>query len=381
MSEKRIVIASLLKPVNDTRMYEKLGLSLSHVTGTEVHICGYAAPVPDSAPANIFFHPLFNFKRLSLGRVAAQLKFFRLLVSLKPQVVIACTHELLLASNLYCRKYKAKLVYDVQENYTLNLRKQHNYNGALKRLLSFGVGSIEKAVAPAVSHFILAERSYAQELPFLQHRYTILENKYKKHVGYQTPATPVNLKDQPLRLLYSGTIAAEYGIFDAIELADKFYTLKPDTTLTIIGYCANKDTWQKVQQQTAGKKYITVTGGEKLVPHARIIEEMARCNVGLLPYQPNESTFRCMPTKLYEYMAHALPLLITYNPIWQDVVQQHQSGISVDFSNIHAPALLQQLQQSSFYTLGIPQTIFWEQEESVLQSIVKKALELNHPAK
>lgn len=378
MSEKRILIASLLKPVNDTRMYEKLGLSLSKLPGSEIHICGYVAPVPAPAPDNISFHPLFHFKRLSVGRFTAQLNYYRLLKSVKPDLVIACTHELLLPSFLYCRKYKAALVYDVRENYALNLRSQHNYNKALKQLLALGVETIEKFVAPGVDHFILAEKCYASELNFMRNRYTIIENKYKKQESYTCPDTPVTLKDKPAKLLYSGTISAEYGILEAIALADALYTLDRQTTLTIIGYCANSETWQKVQQHTKGKSYIKVIGGRELVPHTEIIKEMLRCNVGLLPYLPNKSTFSCIPTKLYEYMAHGLVILITQNPIWQAIVQQHQAGIPVNFQTVEPEALMAQLRQQQFYTYGIPDTIFWEQEEiklfEVINRLSKKAI-------
>lgn len=374
MSEKRILIASLLKPVNDTRMYEKLALSLSKLPDTKVFICGFAGTPPAHAPANISFHPLFRFKRLSPGRFTAQLNFLRLLYTLKPDLVIACTHELLWASWIYCRKYKAKLVYDVQENYTLNLRSQHNYPVPVKRLLAHTIGKIEQFVAPHVQHFILAEKCYATELNFTNQKYTVLENKYKKPSGYTSPVTPVRLANAPLRLLYSGTIAIEYGILEAISLADKLYTLAPDTSLLIIGYCSNSSTWQRVLQSIANKPYIRVIGGEQLVPHSQIIEAMQQANVGLLPYLPNPSTAGCIPTKLFEYMAHGLPILISQNPIWQGIVQEHQAGMSVHFTSINAAEILDQLRRSEFYTDGIPNDIFWETEEAQLLALTEALL-------
>ena len=374
MSEKRILIASLLKPVNDTRMYEKLGLSLSRLPGTAVHLCGFAAPLPASTPTNLHFHPLFRFQRLSLGRLRAQAQYYRLLHNLKPDLIIVCTHELLLPSYLYCRNRATKLVYDVQENYTLNLLKQNSYNSVLKRLLALGVGSIEKFVAPAIARFILAEKCYATELGFLQGRYMVLENKYKKQPEYKAPLTPIALKDQPLRLLFSGTISEEYGIMEAIALADKLYTLDRSISLTIIGYCAMGSTWNRVLQAVKGKSYISVFGGPELVPHTAIVEAMQRCNVGLLPYRPNESTFNCIPTKLYEYMAHGLVILISQNPTWQAIVQQHQAGIAIDFKTTAEKELWMQLRQQQFYTIGIPGTIFWNEEEARLLSIVQDLL-------
>ncbi|MFD2512587.1 glycosyltransferase [Pontibacter locisalis] len=369
MSEKRILIASLLKPINDTRMYEKLGLSLSKLKDTHVYVCGFKAPLPAASPGNLSFQPFFSFKRLSMGRVKAQLRFYRLLEEIKPDVLIACTHELLLPCYAYRRKHKVKLIYDVQENYALNLLKQNNYPPLLKQALALGVRSIEKWISPKIHHFLLAERSYADELLFLENRYTVLENKYKPSVSYTSPATPVMIKEKPLRLLYSGTIGEEYGIFEAIALAEKLFQVNNTTTFTIIGYCANKGTLHEIKQRIKEKGYIRLVGGDKLVPHEQIIEEINGSNVGLLPYQPNDSTFRCIPTKLYEYMAHALPILVQQNPLWHSIVKHHQAGISVDFNNIDEQDLTTTLRQTLFYTSSTPENIFWRTEEDKLLQV------------
>lgn len=375
MSETRVLIASLLKPINDTRMFEKLGLSLSKLEETEIHLVGFRAPAPAAVPANMFLHPIFDFKRLSLDRFWAQQKYKRLLRELKPDLIIACTHELLPASQQYCKKYGAKLIYDVQENYTLNLTSQQNYPPLLRQLLALGVARAEHKAAPGIEHFLLAENSYAQELPFLKEgKYTVIGNKYKPAPRYTVPTTPVQLAQQPLRLLYSGTIAELYGVFEAVSMAESLYELESSTTLTIIGYSARSHTLKQLQERIKGKDYITLIGGDRLVPHPQILQSIKLSNVGLLPYQPHPSTERCIPTKLYEYMAYALPVLVQQNPLWQSITETHQSGISIDFNQVRPKELLTRIRQQLFYTAGIPSEILWESEEAKLLSIIKEAL-------
>ncbi|RDV13923.1 glycosyltransferase [Pontibacter diazotrophicus] len=374
MSEKRILIASLLKPINDTRMYEKLAVSLSKLSGVQVHVCGYKAPVPPDAPATVAFHPLFHFNRLSLGRVKAQVFYYQLLQELQPDLIIACTHELLLASHLYCRQHSCKLVYDVQENYALNIKAQDNYPPLLKQGMALGLRSIEKSLASQIAHFMVAERSYVEELPFLGSKYTVIENKYQPAAGYTPPATPVVLQHEPLRLLYSGTIGRVYGIFEAIALAEQLHQLEPQTTLTIIGYCADKATYQEVLRQLQHKPYISLIGGDRLVPHQQIIAAIEESNLGLLPYQPNESTFRCIPTKLYEYTAHALPMVVQHNPLWHAFLQQHQAGVSIDYMRTAPSQLLQEIRNLQFYKPGVPAGVFWESEETKLLQLIKGIL-------
>jgi hypothetical protein len=68
MKKQRIVLASVLKPVDDTRMFEKLGKSLSDNPNYEIFILGYPSKQPPTNPKIIFLpHP--NFVRLSMKRV------------------------------------------------------------------------------------------------------------------------------------------------------------------------------------------------------------------------------------------------------------------------------------------------------------------------
>lgn len=376
MSEKRILLASLLKPINDTRLYAKLGLSLSKINGASIHIAAYEAPIPGGAPANLHFHPIFRFERLSSGRLTAQRAYYRLLQHIRPHLVVVSTHELLLATLLYKARYGGvRIVYDIQENYSLNLRSQHNYSWPLKHLLALSIRGIEKTTASSIDHFLLAERSYADELSFLGNRYTFIENKYKPGQELQTLAIPVALPTTgPLRLLYSGTIAEEYGVWEALELAKQLQVVRPETKLTIIGYCAISHTLAKLQQVCQTLPFVELVGGNQLVPHQEILQQIQKSHIGLLPYRPNASTFRCIPTKLYEYMAHGLPILIQKNPLWQGIVEGNDAGRAVDFSRINVEELTQELSARNFYKQGIPTTIYWESEEEKLLQVIKPLL-------
>ncbi|MFD2999285.1 glycosyltransferase [Pontibacter toksunensis] len=374
MSEKRILIASLLKPINDTRMYEKLGVSLSKLPEVQVHICGFAAPTPTGAPASVFFHPTFSFGRLTLDRVKAQRSYYRLLQKLQPDIIVSCTHELLPASVLYCRRHRCKLVYDVQENYALNIRAQDNYPALLKQAMAIGLRSMERGLSSQIAHFLVAEQNYVEELPFLRDKFTVIENKYKPAVEYILPATPVKLQHEPLRLLYTGTIGRVYGVFEAIALAAKLHQQEAKTTLTVIGYCADKTTHQQLLRELQDKPFISLVGGDRLVPHQQIIKAIEESKVGLLPYQPNESTFRCIPTKLYEYAAHALPMITQYNPLWQDFLLRYNAGVSIDYLHPDAVLLLQKIRNTQFYKPGVPAGVFWESEEIKLLELFKALL-------
>ncbi|KAA5547687.1 glycosyltransferase family protein [Adhaeribacter rhizoryzae] len=368
MKETRILLASVLKPINDSRMFRKLGLSLAKLPQTQIQIVGYAAPKP-VAPENISFYPLFRFKRLSINRFLSSWRYFKLLLQVSPAVIIIGTHELLPATLLYKIFRKCRVVYDIRENYYLNLTTQGIYSPGLSRLLANIIRLTERLTAPFIDYFFLAEKSYATELPFLKEKYLILENKY------QPAAPPINndlssagqkISAKEINLLYSGTISELYGVFWAINLLEALNQVAPIFRLTIIGYCPQPEVLIKLKNRIAANSSINLIGGDYLVPHADILAAIQNSHVGLLPYQPHPSTFNCVPTKLFEYLGNALPVIIQRNPLWEELIRQYEAGLNINFQNFDAPAIYATLINQIFYGHKNLNTVFWQTEEEKL---------------
>jgi len=368
MNKTRLLLASLLKPVNDSRSFEKLGLSISKLPSVEVHICGYKAATP-TTKAKIFFHPVFNFPRLSWGRIMAQFKYLKLIFHLKPQVIIIGTHELLICSLIYKALKSCSLIYDVQENYYLNLTSQKVYAPIIRKVAAKFIRLVETLTAPFINFFFLAEESYVQELPFIRHKYLVLQNKYKPAPHFTLPQKSTGTKipsSGNINLLYSGTISELYGIFEAIRLVDALNQISPRYTLTIIGYWPQAAIGQQVKKLIRNKPYISLFGGDILVAHAQILQAIATAQVGLLPYHLHPSLERCLPTKLFEYLAHSLPILVQENPYWEKIITKHQAGFSINFNNPDPTAIIRNLEQNTFYHNIDLSNVFWNSEEDKL---------------
>ena len=98
MKKRRIVLASILKPVDDTRMFEKMAVSLARVNEYEIFVIGFPTKEPKVISQNITQIPLKKFNRLSIGRLLAPLKVLNYIYKVKPEVLMVNTHELLLVS-------------------------------------------------------------------------------------------------------------------------------------------------------------------------------------------------------------------------------------------------------------------------------------------
>ncbi|MDJ0365244.1 glycosyltransferase [Hymenobacter sp. H14-R3] len=385
------MLASVLKPVDDTRMRGKFAETLRARPGWQVHVagrtCGSAGPAPtaDTGPP-VGQHRIFWGSRLGLGRLLAQGRYWRLLRALRPSMVIVHAPELLPLTLLWRALGGGRqFMYDIRENYALNVRTQQVYRGWLKRGLAAGLRWVEGAAAARAAAVLLAEASYAPELPFLARlpasRVLLLENKYQPAPGEQLPrvARPLPTPAEPLRLLFSGTISVLNGVWEAIELARHLRATRPGgATLTIVGFCQQPGLLLDLQRVAATEStWLTLVGGARLVPHRRIVAEIARSHLGLLPYRPHTSTERCQPTKLFEYLAHGLPILIPHNSLWESELSKYQAGLVVDFADAPstAAAVAAALPDALFYPAGVPtETVQWAGEGKKLRVLLESLL-------
>ena len=300
MVRQKVLLGSVLKPVDDIRMSQKIGLSLARQLDLEVHIAGFYTQHPVNLP-ELRLHPLFRFPRLSWKRLLAPWRFFRLAQQLRPGLLLISTHELLLPACLYYAIYKVPVVYDVRENYRLNILHTAAFPRLLRKPLAWLVRQVEKLTAGSIAHFLLAERSYAAQLPFVSGKYTVLENKFLAQPGRVAALrNSVPLAQAPdICLLYSGTIAESYGIFEAVKLAKALHQLDPRYHLLIIGYAAQAGVLQQLQNVITGKDFVRLIGGKTHVPHSEIVQAIQQAQVGLLPYHPRSQHRSVYPDKAF----------------------------------------------------------------------------------
>lgn len=365
IKKRRIVIASVLKPIDDTRMFEKMGLSLA--TFHKVDIIGFpTVSVPDTDA--IDFHPLPHFRRLSLQRLLAPLSILRKTFKLKPDVFIITTHELLSVAFVMKLFTGAKVIYDVQENYRRNILHTNAFPKIVRPLLAFWVILKEWFARLYVDHYLLAEEGYKRELDFPSGKFTVLENKFRKpqHMPVRTKSN-----DGTIRLLFSGTLNESTGVFTAIELAEKLHAVSDAIRLTIIGYASQAEILDRIKTSIEGKKFITLIGGERLVPHAEILDAIAQSDFGIISYPQNPATINSIPTKLYEYLGSKLPILLVDHPSWPDLAAPYPAAIVFEAQILDASKILEEMRTQHFFTTA-PHDVYWD--DNLLISLVRTGL-------
>ncbi|MCE7991024.1 MAG: glycosyltransferase family 4 protein [Roseivirga sp.] len=368
MQKTKVVIASVLKPIDDTRMYEKFGLSMAKTSKYDVNIIGFASK-NIKAHDSITFHPLGTFARMSWPRLFAPIRIFKLYLKVKPDIIIANTHEILLVTIIYRILFGAKTVYDIRENYVKNILYTNVFPRIVRPFLAAWVRFKEWTTRPFFNEFILAEQVYRQQLRFVPEKAVVVENKYKIPQGGSLTQRP--LLPDTVDLIYSGTISGSNGVFEAIEITEQLHRIDSTIRLKIVGYCALKADLVKLHDIIKDKDFVELLGGDYLVPHATIVEEIANADFGFVLKKPNNGiNDDKLLTRLFEYTSNHLPIIMLDNPTWISFCDNFNAAIPIDPNNYDSQALYKQMKSGSFYDKGDTAISNWATEEPRLLATI-----------
>lgn len=344
IKRKLIVIASVLKPTDDTRMFEKMGVSLARSDKYEVHIIGYPSRAK-SEEHGVHFHMLLKFKRISLSRIAARLKVLKITIKVKPELLIVTTTELLGVALLIRIFFGVKIIYDIQENYWRNILFAEAFPKLIRPIIASLVRVKEWITAPLFSRFLLAEKCYVNELDFIGNKYLVIENKCKVPEGFQRKPDK-----NFIQLIFTGTIAESTGIAKAIELSKKLHAVEPKIRLTILGYCLQSEFLRKIEQEVSNNSFINLVGGKELVSHSAIMDAISTANFGIVYYPLSPHTKNKIPTKLYEYLTCQLPILLQEHKPWTEMCEPFEASININFEQPDIESILIKIGSRNFYS-------------------------------
>jgi hypothetical protein len=341
LKTEKIAILSVLKPVDDVRAYQKIAKSI--VTNLEdskkITLIGFEASSnsdKENINPNIDFIELFTSKknnnRLGFWRFIAGFKVFNEILKLKPTTILVCAVEILPFTLLFkflfnSKSNPIKLVYDVQENYAFNILYQNNYPTFLKKSLAFLIRSFEKLSSSFIDLYLLAERCYVEEMPFLKKtNYIFLENKFLTEndeiFDNSNFVDSDYLERKEIHFLIYGSFSKTYGTLEGIlffkklekELQKRGFSVR----LILAGYCSDAAYSKKIQETIKDKNSIFLFSEaiSKPISHSILLQQLQKTDFVILPYLHNKSTQNCIPTKFYECLAYQKPMLIFGNGKW-----------------------------------------------------------------
>ncbi len=368
----KILIASVLKPVDDVRSFHKIGRSLAQTNKYDVNIIGFKSKKINKHK-NISFHPIYDFKRTSISRLASSWKFYKSYLKVKPQVIIVSSPELLIVTYIIRILFGTTILYDIQENYEQNLKYGSTYSKFLKPFLNTILKVVEHSSRYFVSYYLLAERVYEDQLDFVKgKKCLILENKALRPSNDVTYALVSFSTSQPISIVYTGTIGKEYGTLEGIAFVKKLLLINSNISLKVIGYSADEQYLKLINKSIESIPFIQLIGGKEPVPYSEITEAIHQSDMAILPYEVNTNIKQRIPTKFYDYMAYNKPMIVSKNEPWEKLLSIYPAALFIDFNSTPAQLFLEELKNMEFYNKPVDETIYWDFEAQKLIDFMKE---------
>lgn len=392
MQGKKICHITLLNPAVHSRIFYKEALT-QREAGFAVSIIGQDLAENPYEKQGIRIVPMPAVSRKLRERTQARKKVLQLALTEKADLYHVHTPELLGVAKKLKEKFPGcKIVYDMHEDYAKNFKYGGAYPSSSRIALARWVRRRERKFLQWGDGVIYAEECY-HDLLNAKDKSIIIRNKFQKpegkpqmskgesdapteggsspdvpreqaggpppgqqaHTVEMAGAAPPTADIQQNRvaetqtraqkrraekqkeanhpiLLYTGTIAAQWGLLTTLELWSAVNEFTP-VHLVVAGHTHQKRTVSALEKFVAIsgiKERFTLVGGTEYVPYERIVEYIEQCAMGTAFYDPRENIRERIPTKFYEFMACRKPLFVTHNPVWKAMLDQYDFGVSLE---------------------------------------------------
>lgn len=317
---KKVCHISTVHNVNDPRIFEKECVSLAR-NGFDVYLIIKADK--EGEKKNVKIIPIHERKSRWRRMVFSSIDVLKKAIRLKAVVYHFHDPELMFVG-LFLKVFtKAKIIYDIHEDYITSIEQKGYINPFTKKIILPIFKILEKLLSSQF-HLIIAEKYYSDRFPNSQMilNYPILYYKKTNKKRVKKNA-----------LIYTGGISEDRGALIYAQMIKKI----KDIEIFLIGYCSKllADKIRKIVGSEIGRLHIIEEG--EYINHKVIEEyyEKYEWLAGLAIFPETKHYVKKELTKFYEYMYAEIPILCSSFAVWKKFVSENNSGITVDYNNIN----------------------------------------------
>ena len=224
------------------------------------------------------------------------------------------------------------VIYDVHEDVPASIRNRQWLPRPLRPITAIIYRLIERISLHFIAGLTIADHAYGkyyancQTLTVLNYPLTSYAELYEKHVRSLRPPT----------LIYTGSITRLRGLHEMIEIVQRLRLRYPDLTLRLVGpFGSNTDRTEATQliHRHDLENHVEFTGP---VSHAEVHRLILDADVGLAILHPDPNYLHSLPTKMFEYMMMARPVVVSNFPMWEEIVEDCGCGYAIDPHDLDA---------------------------------------------
>lgn len=264
---------------------------------------------------------------------------------------------------LKLKKIGKKIVFDIHEDFGLQILGKKWIPVLFRKFLSISYQKIEVYACRRFDLLIVPQ--IAMNKKFEKLNKTVLIANFPNKIPDKRPLRETFNR---FRLLYSGRISEDRGIWNILDLAKELYKINKDYSLTLAGEI-DRNLLKRIQTHEAWK--ITTYLG--VLSRKELYEVYNQNSVGLILFNNVGQYFMAYSLKLFEYMQNGMLVIMPDFGDWLTFNERYQVGINLDTKNLIESALiLHQLDNSFIESRSIDNTckvdkfFTWESQESTL---------------
>jgi hypothetical protein len=312
----------------DIRIFHKECVGLSK-HGFDVHLI-----VPNSVSRIEKGVHIHSFSSPTTGRLQRMRKTAKQVYKLAIQVDADVYHfhdPELLPYGLKLLKRGKKVIYDAHEDVPRQILGKHWIPSVFRKTISSIYEWYENSIARKLSFVVVST-------PTIKKRFIQINPNTEAICNYPILEENTSLPSWKTRenaLCYVGGITVIRGITELVESIQFI----PNARLNIAG-AYSPESLKTDLMQLEGWKKVNDLG---YIGREEIVHVLNRSKIGMVTLYPQENYLESLPIKLFEYMLAGLPVVASNFPLWKEIIESCDCGLTVDPKNPHEIAEAVQL--------------------------------------
>jgi glycosyltransferase involved in cell wall biosynthesis len=251
-------------------------------------------------------------------------KFFLFANRSKADIFHIHDPELLLAA-VALKFFNKRVIYDMHENLPLQIFSKQWLPSFLRSFISSSVKVFERIVL-AKMEVVMAADSCVAAYPFLQ-RVAVVRN----FPVISDLAGQASSKFDVFTVGYLGGVTTIRGILDVLAAVQNLRNCGYELKFQCLGPISSEVAGDQHFQSALDQGWLIAPGRVDALDGWATI---SRCHVGVSMLHPQPNYLEAWPTKMFEYMAMSLPVIISDFPMYQKFINDSKCGLFAESKNV-----------------------------------------------
>ncbi|MBC7080576.1 MAG: glycosyltransferase family 4 protein [Methanothrix sp.] len=227
----------------------------------------------------------------------------------------------LIPMGLLLRLVGKRVIYDVHEDVPKQVLSKEWIPGLLRRLVAVGARLADAVAGSVLNAVVAATPQIARRFPATK---TVVVQNFPI-LDELLPPDPMPYTSRPLKVAYVGGITVIRGIREMVQ-AMALLPNTPNAKLVLAGTFTPPALEEEVRR-LPGWERVEFMGWQDRSGVARVLGQV---RAGLAVLQPTRNYVEGWPVKLFEYMSAGLPVVASDFPLWKEIVEGNECGITVN---------------------------------------------------